>query len=166
MPLPQRRLGSCSCKCSPCRLHGIGNYLIRFVILAVGGEISEHVSDLSSVPSQVAAAPCSGRDTSKVITIEGAMERGKMVCCLECRFPEDDLGNQPVEAFIGCLTGPAENIHNLRTMRAAGQSCDLVDSPPAVNSARLEEVEDRFNYIFGKGQLRSAGSDEIARFVL
>jgi len=134
--------------------------------LAVGGEISEHVSDLSSVPSQVAAAPGSGRDSSKVIAIEGAMEGGKTVCCLECRFPEDHLGNQPVEAFIGCLTGPAENIHNLRTMHARERSYSLFDNRPAINSTRLEEVQDRYDYIFGKGQLRSTGSDEIARFVL
>jgi len=74
-------------KGSPSRLHGIGDYLIRFVILAVGGEISEHVSDLCRVQGQSPAHPLSGRDSSKVIAIEGATKPGKTVSCLECKVP-------------------------------------------------------------------------------
>src|SRR5436189_6289407 len=51
-------------------------------------------------------------------------------------------------------------------MRAAEQRCDFFDTVPAINSTGLEEVEERYRYIFRKRQLWSTGFDEIARFIL
>jgi hypothetical protein len=166
---PRRSIGvvrnSASRKGSPSRLHGFSNYLIRAVIIATRAEIAEHISDLCHVPGQIPADPRSRRDTPEVVAVKGLIKSYEALGRLIFRFPPDYRGNQPVQAFVGRLTGPKQDIHYLLSIRAAEPRCDLLSDGPVVNSAGFDEIEDRYGYIPRKGQLRPPWLDEIARFI-